>query len=152
MKRLLVLTTTTILLLGWMGCSGTPENETPPPETSSNPMEPEGSFSTYGDPSDRMGTQLANIAEAIENVEDEASARAAAQEIAKANIELGAVAKSLEDMSDAERAAAAQQYSAKYSEQQVRIASAMQRLVQHPEWLRIISDEMKKMPAMRGNR
>ena len=83
MKRLMVLTATTILQLGWMGCSGTPENETPPPETSSNPIEPEGSFSTYGNPADRMGIQLANIAEAIENVEDEASVRAAAQEIAK---------------------------------------------------------------------
>ena len=99
-----------------------------------------------------MGTQLANIAEAIENVEDEASVRAAAQEIAKANVELGAVSKSLEGMSDAEHAAAAQQYSAKYPEQHVRIASAMQRLLQHPEWLKIISDEVKKMPAMQGNR
>jgi len=125
MKRLMVLAASTILLLGWMGCFGTPENETPPPETSSNPMEPEESFSTYGNPSDRMGTQLANIAEAIENVEDEASPRAAAQLIGKASVELGAVAKSLEGISDAERAAETQQYSAKYSEQQVRITSAM---------------------------
>ena len=65
MKRLMVLTATTILLLGWMACSGTPESETSPPETSSNPMEAEGNFGTYGNPSDQMGTQLENIAKAV---------------------------------------------------------------------------------------
>ncbi len=147
MKRLMILTATTILLLGWTGCSGTPESETPPPETSSIPMEPEGSYSA-SNPSDQLGTQLSNIAEAIENVEDDATARAAAQEIAKANHALASLAKSMEGMSDAQHTVAAQQYAAKYSQLQVRIASAMQRLVQHPEWLQIISDEMKKMPRL----
>ncbi len=148
MKRLMVLTATTILLLGWVGCSGTTESDTPPPETSSNPTEPEGSFSA-SNPSEQMGTQLSNIAEAIENVEDEASARTAAKVIARAKIELDGVAKSMAGMSDAERAAITQQYTAKYPQQQMRIASGMQRLVQHLEWMNIIQDEMKKMPGMR---
>ncbi len=147
MKRLMVLTASTILLLGGAGCPGTPESDTPSPETSSNPPEPEGSFSA-SNPSDQVGIQLSNIADAIEKVDDEASAQAAAQEIAKASIALEELGKSMEGMSDAERTAAAQYYTAKYSQQQVRIMSALRKLAQNPEWMTIITDEMKKMPSM----
>ena len=147
MRRPMVLTATATLLLGWVGCSGTPESDTSSPETSSSPKEHEGSFSA-SNPSDQMGIQLSNIAEAIENVKDEASARETARIIAKAGIELQGVAKSMEGMSDAEHAAAAQQHAAKYPQQQLRIMSAMQKLVHHPEWMKIIQDEMKRMPGV----
>jgi len=58
----------------------------------------------------------------------------------------------LEGISAAERAAIAEQFSARYSTQQVRVTEAMQRLLQHPECLKIISDEVQKMPGIGGNR
>jgi hypothetical protein len=92
--------------------------------------------------------QLNVIADALDTIDDEASAREAAVEIGAANMELEEIADSMQGLSDNEMLAMVQSIAPQLTEIQGRIATTMQRLSANPEYFSIIGDELSNMPNM----
>jgi len=92
--------------------------------------------------------QLNVIADALDTIDDEASARAAATEIGEANVEMEAIADSMQGLSDNEMLAMVQSIAPQLQEIQARIAATMQRLSANPEYFSIIGDELSNMPNL----
>jgi len=102
-----------------------------------------------GEVADVYLAQITNIADAVEAVDDEKSARAAAKAIAKAAREMEALSEAVEDMTPARRAMVFASRAQDFMEPQMRLATSMQKLaIDHPEYLEIIQDEMDKMPEL----
>lgn len=90
-----------------------------------------------------------DIAEAITKVNDESSARRAAQDIAKVARDMEDLQEQFENMSDQEKTAMAMANMGAITQSGSRVAAAMLTLQsEHPELVQIISDEMDKMPDM----
>lgn len=98
---------------------------------------------------DAAVAEYENIADALESVNDEESARAAARRIAAANAELEEIAKTFEEMSDMEKAMAAGRMAQGISGVQARIGAAMAGIAQRDRALyQTISDEMNRLPTL----
>ena len=90
-----------------------------------------------------------DIADAITDINSEADARNAAQEIAAVARKMEGLSEQFEKMSDQEKTAAAMANMGAISQSGTRVAAAMMTLqAEHPEWLTIISEEMDKIPDM----
>lgn len=89
------------------------------------------------------------IAGAVEQVKDDASARNAAQVIASVSKDLTATAATLDSMSEAEKASVFASRAAEMQTAQMRLATAMQGLASQPQWMRVISEEMQKLPTIK---
>ena len=89
---------------------------------------------------------LNDIAGAIETVNDEGSARAAAHVIAGVNVELDELSDIVEAMGPAGRAAMFQARGMEFMQAQQRMSNALRGLIAHPQYFEIINDEMKNMP------
>lgn len=88
------------------------------------------------------------IAEAVEQVNDEAGARQAAQVIEAVRQDLEKTMSAMEAMSDTQKAMAFAQRASDLQKVQMRLATAMQSLAARPDLMRIIGDEMGKMPQL----
>lgn len=89
------------------------------------------------------------IAGAVEQINDDASARKAAQVIASASEDLKATAATLDSMPDAEKASIFASRATEMQTAQMRLATAMQGLAAQPQWMVAISEEMKKLPTIK---
>lgn len=144
-----------IMALGLGACGGEPE---PDPEEidMSTPagaiqaLESMGNGSASASGPMKVYVQgMDDIAEAITKVDNEASARRAAQEIAKVARDMEDLQEQFENMSDQEKTAAAMANMGAITQSGSRVAAAMLTLQsQHPELVEIISDEMDKIPDM----
>lgn len=97
---------------------------------------------------DEYVSGMDRIAEAVEKTKDEASARDAAQVIASVSQELEKSLSGLKEMSDAKKVMTFARNASELQRVQLRIAAAMQSLSVNPELLKIIGDEMNKIPEM----
>ena len=94
-------------------------------------------------------TQLGHIADALESVKDEDSARAAAHQMDQANMALKNVTDRMNGMSDMEKAVMIQKHVAEIAQLEGRITMAIQNIVSNdPELMNIIGDEMRNMPQL----
>ena len=100
-------------------------------------------------PVERYLEELNRLADALETVDDEASARQAAQTVAEINAEMETLQPQFEAMEENERAAMLRTHAAAFQEVQTRIAMAMEPLADRPDLLEIISEELENMPFMR---
>lgn len=92
-------------------------------------------------------SELTKIADAVESVTDEASARQAAEIIQAASGELEQLSTKLETMTTMDKASFAINFSADAADTQMRLATAMQKLAMaDPEHMRMISEAMDELP------
>lgn len=95
----------------------------------------------------QYATQLDRLADAVEAIDDDASAREAAKVIAEVNLELARLSKEAAAMNPAEAAVLVQAQQGEYVACQQRIATAMTRLaMENPAALGIVSKELRAMP------
>ncbi|MBX3496725.1 MAG: hypothetical protein KF769_10820 [Parvibaculum sp.] len=93
--------------------------------------------------------EMNRIAEAVEQVNNEEDARGVAHLIADAQRKMEEASKALEGMSEAQRGIAAAAHAKEMQQAQMRLATAMSSLAMRDQAaLRIISDEMSKMPRI----
>lgn len=93
--------------------------------------------------------EMNRIAEAVEQVNNEEDARSVAHLIADAQKNMEEASNALEGMSDAEKGIAAAAHAKEVQQAQMRLATAMSSLAMRDQAaLRIISDEMSKMPRI----
>lgn len=93
-------------------------------------------------------TEMNRVAHALENVTDEASARAAAEDITAAALGMKSLAEALEGsgMKQMEAAAAMSRHGQEIAALQVRIMTRMNELQQsHPELAGIVSEEVDRL-------
>jgi hypothetical protein len=88
------------------------------------------------------------IAAAVEDIEDEAGARKAAQVIASVSESMKESAAKVQGMPVMERSKVLAERAEDMQKAQRRLASAMQALATRPDLLQIVSEEMAKMPTM----
>jgi hypothetical protein len=146
MKQTLTFVLPLALALGLAGCGGGGQNAAEAPQPGSDsPTGGGGGFAGV------YVSSLNRIAAALENVNDEASAREAAREIADVNLDLQAVTSETDGMSDAAKGMAFAARAQDLAQVQMRIAVAVQRINSTNIGLySIISDEMGRMPKL-GN-
>lgn len=144
-----------VMAMGLAACGGSSEPEPEEIDIST----PEGAMEmlesmTNGDanasgPMKVYTDGMDDIADAISSVDNEASARRAAQTIAGVARDMEALQERFENMSDAEMTAMAMSNASAIASSGMRVATEMNRLqTQHPDLLQIISDEMDKIPDM----
>lgn len=93
--------------------------------------------------------EMNRIADAVEQVNSEEDARGVAHLIADAQKNMEEASKSLEGMSEAKKAMALAAHAQDMQKAQMRLATAMSKLAtRDQDALRIISDEMGKMPRL----
>jgi len=102
-----------------------------------------------GGVADDYVSAMNKIAAAVEAVNDEASARQAAEVIAVVNKDMEKTIAALQQMSDSEKALILSLRAEDLQKVQMRIASAIQKLASEPQYLRAISDEMQHMPSLK---
>ncbi|GJL95526.1 MAG: hypothetical protein DHS20C05_19310 [Hyphococcus sp.] len=139
MKKRIILTAlaTTALALG--GCSGEKASD-----SSSSSVSGKTKKSKVVDV---YVSQMDNIADALEEVTDEKSAKKAAQAITKASKELEALSETVEGMSDIEKGMMFASRSQDFVAVQTRLATSMQKIAaENPEYIEMIQEEMEKMP------
>jgi hypothetical protein len=106
--------------------------------------------SADGDVGQTYVTQLGHIADALESVKDEDSARAAAHEMAQANATLQAMAERVDSMTEVEQAMMLQKHAMEMTQVQTRIFQALQNIISRdPKLGDIIGDEMQQMPQFK---
>jgi hypothetical protein len=94
-------------------------------------------------------SSLNKVADAVEAVSDEDSARAAARAIAEAGRELAAITARFEQMGDFQKATVLIQGAASMIEPNTRISLAMSKIAtEHPELIEVIAIEMDKLPIL----
>jgi hypothetical protein len=95
-------------------------------------------------------TTLDRVADALESVKDEASAKKAASEIAKANDVMQSMVDEINSMSQTEQVMMVQKNAAKMAEAETRISQAMQKIVSdNPQLLDVIGSEIQDMPKLK---
>lgn len=101
-----------------------------------------GPMKEYTDGMDR-------IADAIADVDNEASARRAAQRIADVVRDMEGLQDRFDNMSDQEKTAAAIANASAITQSGTRVAAAMMTLqTQHPDLMQVIQEEMDKIPDL----
>ena len=92
-------------------------------------------------------SQMDRIASAMESVEDEASAKTAAEVIQSATKELDLLSKKFDSMSDTQKTAWAMTHAQKLQQVQMRIGLALQKIsAQNPEQMQMLSQAMSDLP------
>jgi hypothetical protein len=92
---------------------------------------------------------LNRIADSIEAIESEADAEKAAKVIAEATKEFDVLAEKFKGANEMQMAAAFAKQASQFSQPQMRIGLAMQRLAtENPEYLEKISDALRDMPPV----
>jgi hypothetical protein len=100
-----------------------------------------------GEVADVYVASLNNIAIAVENVNDEVSAKKAAEAIAAAVRDLEATSEAVQNMNSAKRAMVFASRAQDFVEPQMRISTAIQKIsAENPEYLEMIQAELQKMP------
>ena len=92
---------------------------------------------------------MSRIADALETVKDEDSAKAAAHEIGEATVKLEPVVDKINSMSSIEQAMMVRDHTAEMTEVQTRISTALQKIIaQDPKLMDIIGSELRGMPQL----
>ncbi len=126
------------LMLG--GCSGEKSDASGSSSVSGKKVKSEKVVDVYV-------AQMGNIADALETVDDEASAKKAAQAITKASKELKALSATVENMSDMQKGMMFASRAQDFVAVQTRLATAMQKIaVENPAYMEMLQAEMQKMP------
>ena len=100
-----------------------------------------------GEIADVYVSQLTKIADAVESVEDEKTAKKAAKAIASASKELEALAEKVETMDQTKQAMIFATRAQDFMGPQVRLATAMQKMAtENPEHMELIQAELEKLP------
>ncbi len=98
---------------------------------------------------DVYAAHLTRVADALEAVESEADAQAAAQIIAEATNEFEILSEKFKETNKSKLAAVMAAQASKLTEPQMRIGMAMQKLAtEHPEYLEAIGEAMEEMPPL----
>jgi hypothetical protein len=109
-----------------------------------------GSDKSSSDVGQSYVTALGQIADALESVKDEDSAKAAAQVIARAKTTLDGTVKEINSMTQVEQVMMVQKHAAEMGQIEVRISQAMQKIVSDdPKLLDIIGQEMQSLPELK---
>lgn len=94
--------------------------------------------------------QLSHVADALDSVKDEASAREAAHEIAKANTKIQKMVNDIDAMDQAHQMTLFQKHAAEMSKLERRISQSVQRIVaKDPKLLGIVGSEIQDMPRIK---
>ena len=92
---------------------------------------------------------MSQIADALESVTDEDSAKAAAHEIGQVTVRLQSVVDEINSMSEVEQALMVQKQAAKMVSVQNRISMALQKIVsKDPKLMNILGSELRSMPEL----
>lgn len=141
------------LALTIAACGEKKEAATPEPTTASMAtMETMREIAGGGDNSamGQFATHMGRVADALASVTDEASAKAAAKVIAKANEDMIPVAKTLNAQTDAEKAAGAMANAQRLMTSQQKIGMAASNLaMNHPDLMEILGDALDDMPEVK---
>lgn len=97
---------------------------------------------------DQYLAEMMIIAEALEGITDDASARAASEAMAAALARLEPIAEEMQAWSDAEKRNFVLTYPEEYRLVQVRVSNALMQMVQNPEYMELFIEHMKNMPRI----
>ncbi len=141
MNKRIIITAIAGAALALSGCGGEKAGESSASSVSGKKVKKDKVVDVY------VG-QMDHIADALEGVKDEKSAKKAAQAITNAAKELNALSDTVESMSDMEKGLMFASRSQEFISVQTRLATSMQKIAaENPEYMQMIQEEMKKMPA-----
>ncbi len=144
MKQIFIATASAAL--GLAGCGGEKT------EADKSEIKIDASKAKGGEIADLYVAHMTNVADAIEKVDDEKSAKAAAAVIAKAVEDMEKTAENVEGMSATRRAMLFASRAQDFAEPQMRMSQSMTKLAsENPELLEIIQKELEKMPDFAEN-
>ncbi len=92
--------------------------------------------------------EMTIIAEALEGITDDASARAASETMGAALVRLGPVAEEMQAWSEAEKMNFVRSYPEEYMGVHTRISRALSMMIQYPERMELFLEHMKNMPTL----